>query len=119
MWYLQKTINIAAGHHLKNYNGPCATPHGHNYNVTVYCRAHELDKVGMVIDFRDIKKIVKEYDHIDICTLPEFAYKGDEFTRETNATAENIAKHIYHKVPYCYKVDVEETPGSIITYTEE
>lgn len=114
MHYLKKSVTISAAHHLRKYDGPCGIPHGHNWNITVYCKSRQLCKQGFVIDFSEIKKIVNEFDHIELNELAEFQSLGG-----INPTAENIAKILYDKIPYCYQIDVEETSGSIITYTKE
>lgn len=116
MFLLEKTVNICAGHHLRNYSGKCATPHGHNYKITVRCEAPDngLDAIGFVIDFGDIKQVVKRFDHVDLNTLPEFDEKSG-----VNPTAENMARVIYGLISFCYEVEIEETPGSIIKYRED
>ena len=68
-----KQFNFEAAHALWNYDGKCKNIHGHTYKlfVTVIGRPINNDKDpkhGMVIDFGDLKKIVKEkivniFDH--------------------------------------------------------
>jgi len=107
MWYLEKKIVVSSAHHLKDYDGPCAKPHGHNWNIIVRCKSQVLDKIGMVVDFRLIKEALKKFDHANLNELmPE------------NPTAENIAKHICDFIPRCYEVEVEETEGSVIRYVK-
>lgn len=83
--------HFSAGHHLRNYPGNCEKPHGHNWNIEVTVRAHELDELGMGIDFRTVKAAVKEVmDDLDHCNLNE--HQG--FT-EKNPSSENIAVYIF------------------------
>jgi 6-pyruvoyltetrahydropterin/6-carboxytetrahydropterin synthase len=68
-----KEFSFEMAHALWNYDGPCRNVHGHSYRlfVTLYGRPlEEKDnpKNGMVIDFSDLKKIVKReiidlFDH--------------------------------------------------------
>lgn len=82
---------FAAAHRLREYQGDCENLHGHNYRVEVAVRAEELDRLGLVMDFREIKRLLKGMmdglDHTYLNELPAFA--------EINPSAENIARHIY------------------------
>lgn len=67
---LSKLFRFEAAHHLNNYEGKCARPHGHSYRlrVTVSKQAGMEDKAGILIDFDVIKRAVTEavvdkYDH--------------------------------------------------------
>lgn len=60
-------------HVLKDYDGPCKHIHGHSYGLYVTLMGEPIDdpnspKKGMVMDFKDLKAIVKSsiielYDH--------------------------------------------------------
>lgn len=107
MYYIQKTFEISASHHLTlNYESKCEHLHGHNWQVTVFCKARELDANGMVTDFGAIKeRIHGALDHRNLNDLLPF-----------NPTAENIARWITGQVPHCYKVTVQESEGNIATF---
>jgi 6-pyruvoyltetrahydropterin/6-carboxytetrahydropterin synthase len=83
--------SFAAGHYLRNYKGKCANPHGHNYKVRVTLRGTELDKAGLLLDFKDLKQIMKRLidrlDHQMLNNIPPFT--------ELNPSAENLAKYLY------------------------
>lgn len=109
MYRIKKTFVISAAHKLAlDYSSPCTSLHGHDFSVTVYCRCHneELDRAGMVVDFSEIKKKIQ--DQLDHKYLNEVLKK--------NPTSENIAFWICHQINHCYRVDVEETKGSMATY---
>lgn len=83
--------------------------HGHNWIVTIYCEAEELDKNGMICDFTHIKKMVSDkLDHQYLNDIVDF-----------NPTAENMAKWICDQVPCCWRVDVQESEGNIATYERD
>jgi len=44
---------FSAGHYLRNYRGKCEKPHGHNYRVRVTLSGAELDKAGLLLDFKN------------------------------------------------------------------
>ena len=60
MFYVQKTLEISASHHLSlSYESKCTRIHGHNWKITVFCKARELNADGMVVDFTLIKQKIK------------------------------------------------------------
>ena len=107
MYYVKKTFEISAAHKLKlDYESPCTQLHGHNWNITVYCKSEELNENGMVVDFKHIKELIQDkLDHKNLNDQLSF-----------NPTAENIARWIVDSVPFCYKADVEESSNNIATY---
>lgn len=120
MYYVQKTLEIAGAHSLNlDYESKCSNLHGHNWLVTVYCKAKELDQNGMVVDFAEIKRKVSEhFDHKFLNELMPGKAVGGEFMR-INPTAENLARLICDNVPHCYKVTVQESSGNIACYEED
>ena len=110
MYYVTKRMEIAGSHRLKlSYKSKCENLHGHNWIVTVYCRARKLNKDGMVIDFKHVKNKIHGFlDHGNFNKLLSF-----------NPTAENIAKWIVDQFPECYKATVQESEGNIAVYCEE
>jgi 6-pyruvoyltetrahydropterin/6-carboxytetrahydropterin synthase len=85
---------FAAGHALRNYKGKCENVHGHNYRVRVVVQGPELDYRGLLVDFGDIKKVMKEVierlDHQFINDIPPFT--------ELNPSAENLALYFHQEV---------------------
>jgi 6-pyruvoyltetrahydropterin/6-carboxytetrahydropterin synthase len=83
--------SFAAGHALRGYRGKCENPHGHNYRVCVKLVGPELDEIGLLYDFRDLKHAMREFserlDHQYLNDLQEFS--------ELNPSAENIARLFY------------------------
>lgn len=86
---ISKDFKFEAAHHLRNYIGKCARPHGHSYFGTVWVEGN-LDSTGFVIDYGDISDIINKYDHQDLNELDDF--------KNYNPTAENIAKAILMKI---------------------
>lgn len=110
MYYVTKRMEVAGSHSLKlSYESKCKKLHGHNWIITVFCRASQLNADGMVCDFKHIKnKIHDKLDHGNLNEILPF-----------NPTAENIAKWIVDSIPECYKASVQESEGNTAIYEEE
>lgn len=107
MYYVKKTFDFSAAHRLcLDYESPCTRLHGHNWKVTVECKAGALDSNGMVVDFTVIKRTV--IDRLDHRVLNE--------QLDFNPTAENIARWIVDTVPKCFRATVEESDGNTAIY---
>ncbi|MDC6387961.1 6-carboxytetrahydropterin synthase [Maribacter sp. PR1] len=73
---ITKQFNFETGHALYGYDGKCRNVHGHSYKLSVTVIGRPISdtshvKLGMVIDFGDLKKIVKEeivdkFDHATV-----------------------------------------------------
>lgn len=67
---ITKQFSFETGHALYGYDGKCRNVHGHSYKLSVTVIGEPISdnnnvKYGMVIDFSDLKKIVKE-DIVDV-----------------------------------------------------
>lgn len=73
---ITKQFSFETGHALYGYDGKCKNVHGHSYKLSVTVIGKPIKdntnvKFGMVIDFSDLKKIVKEeivnvFDHATV-----------------------------------------------------
>jgi 6-pyruvoyltetrahydropterin/6-carboxytetrahydropterin synthase len=73
---ITKQFSFETGHALYGYDGKCKNVHGHSYKLSVTVIGKPITdrdnvKFGMVIDFSDLKKIVKEeivdkFDHATV-----------------------------------------------------
>jgi 6-pyruvoyltetrahydropterin/6-carboxytetrahydropterin synthase len=85
---------FAAGHYLRNYRGKCENPHGHNYRVRVTLQGRELDRAGLLLDFKDVKEVLKPtVDRLDHQMMNDL----EPFT-SLNPSAENLAKYFFDDV---------------------
>ena len=134
MYLVTKRIEFCYGHRLLDYEGVCKHPHGHNATVEVDVRTDILDRRNMVVDFSDIKRIVKgwidrELDHKmilrhdDPLVGPLQQLGEPVYILESNPTVERIAKLIFDKAREAgisvVAVRVWETPTSIAEYSGE
>lgn len=126
MFELTIICDFEAAHRLPEYPGKCCRLHGHNWKVEVTITGSELDKLGMLVDFKEFKQQVNQVlstlDHYYLNEIPPFD--------KINPTAENIAHYVYHEVaqtaliaqsPRQLKVTqikVWESPHSAAAYRE-
>ena len=94
MYRMVVESQFSAAHAIRNYPGPCCRLHGHTYGVVVRLAGEELDALGMLIDYTDVKRALAEvlapYDHQYLNDLAEFT--------EVNPTSEILARTIYHRL---------------------
>ena len=108
MFSVAISTEFEAAHRLLKHQGKCQYLHGHNWEVIVRVGSHALNDHGMVVDFFDIKRLVKTWigDHLDhgillneadplVEILAQFAKNGHAYTFNDDPTSEVIAKHLY------------------------
>ncbi|MFQ5866831.1 MAG: 6-carboxytetrahydropterin synthase QueD [bacterium] len=115
--------SFSAAHNLRGYKKKCEKLHGHNWKVRVGIRGGELDRAGMLIDFREVKdyleRILEKLDHKYLNKILHF--------KVTNPTSENIARFIYTELKArlksshyeVNKVTVWESDTTSATYFQE
>ena len=58
MYYVTKRLEIAGCHRLElNYESQCSRMHGHNWIITVHCRAEELNENGILFS-KDLHEFI-------------------------------------------------------------
>ena len=116
MYSLKVEGSFSSAHNLRGYKGKCEELHGHNWRVMITVKSSQLDKIGMVLDFKFLKKklnsCLDRMDHKYLNKLPCF--------KKLNPTSENIAEYIYKKliaqIPLLNCVTVWENSTSCATY---
>ena len=120
--YRVKVIDrFSAAHQLEGYMGKCEGLHGHNWKVEVEVEGENLDEVGMLIDFRKMKELLRNVlEGLDHRMLNEL-----EVFKEGNPSAELIAQYIYSQVKidipaeiFLVSVSVWESDDSQASYFE-
>ena len=137
MIYCTKRIEFDAAHRIIGHNSGCQMVHGHRYAVEFTFGSDNLNPMGMVIDFKEIKNRFKtwidiNWDHNIILHKDDKAlgdmiqgYTGQNvFYLDYNPTSENIAYYLFKVVlkeafrdlpeyiQLCKMVRVFETPTS-------
>ena len=125
MYTLKVEGALEAEHQLPDYLGKCALLHGHNWVVEAVVKGRELDKLGMLVDFKTVKKalnnVLDRYDH-------RFLNELVPFNTGVNPTAENLARIIFTELEdnevftaevQLAAITVFESPKSSVTYTKD
>src|SRR5918997_2531929 len=87
--------NFSSAHQLRGYKCKRENLHGHNYRIEIYARGRELNNIGLLVDFVELKEaadeVVNFLDHRNINELPPFDH-------QLNPSAENLARFILERV---------------------
>jgi 6-pyruvoyltetrahydropterin/6-carboxytetrahydropterin synthase len=118
MYELMVEESISAAHALRGYEGPCENLHGHTWKVQIFLKGDKLNKIGLLEDFKEIRKelkgILAEYDHRLLNDIKPFDAE--------NPSSENLARNIYgnlkKKNKTLNRVTVWESPTACASYWE-
>lgn len=120
-----KEFNFEMAHALWNYDGACKNIHGHSYKLFVTLVGEPITdsnhpKFGMVLDFKDLKKLVKEpvVDYLDHSLVVYREAEGQTLSEvrkmyekvhvvDFQPTCENLVNHIVEKVQSLLPGDIE------------
>ena len=139
MYKLKTKASFDSAHFLKDYEGKYSNIHGHRWTVEIEVGAetleHDTQNRGMVVDFSNLKKDLREiadyFDHSLIMETGSLRQATEDALIAENLrivkvdfrpTAENFAKYIYDEMTSRgYKVieaSVYETPNNVASYCE-
>ncbi len=131
-----RRIEFDAAHRILNHESKCKMLHGHRYAIEASFVANDLDNLGRVIDFGEVRQLLgswvdENFDHNTIL-FREDKILGEKIAAETaqkifyldeNPTAENIASFLLHKVcpklfagknVKCVSIKLYETPNCYV-----
>jgi 6-pyruvoyltetrahydropterin/6-carboxytetrahydropterin synthase len=119
MYRLTIKTHFDAAHYIRDYQGKCSREHGHRWNVELVIARQKLDKLNMVIDFKEAKGAINSIIdmHLD-------HYQLNDNLGEPNLTAEYLAKWLYEQVKArllntgIISVTIWESPDCGVTYYE-
>ena len=111
-----KVFTFDSAHNLRDYEGACKNLHGHTYKLEVTVSG-ELDKIGMVCDFKDLSSLIKD----NIISKLDHRYLNEVF--EFNPTCEMMVKWMWDECNKMFdgkeykikKIVLWETPTSFAT----
>lgn len=139
MYILKVEHSFDSAHFLANYEGKCGNIHGHRWRVEIEIQSEGLAQGGqldgMIVDFGDLKRAVKEvideYDHALIierntmreATLGCLLEDGFHIIEvDFRPTAENFAAFFFKRIKdigyNIRRATVYETPTNCATYEE-
>lgn len=123
MYSIKVRDRFSSAHRLVGIGGKCEDLHGHNYLVEVEVEGDKLDEQGVLIDFRELKGLLREVvSRLDHKYLNEI-----DFFKDNSSSSEYIAHYIFREVKSRLKnanvkirsVSVWESEDSCATYREE
>ncbi|WP_022849824.1 6-carboxytetrahydropterin synthase QueD [Limisalsivibrio acetivorans] len=120
MYRVRVIKSFSAAHNLREYEGDCENLHGHNWRVEAYLAGEELDNIGMLVDFKVLKKRLK-----DVLDELDHQYINDlDYFKSVNPTSENMCRYIYMKLKETFggmveRVVVWESDNSAAEYFEQ
>jgi 6-pyruvoyltetrahydropterin/6-carboxytetrahydropterin synthase len=131
MFRVTREFEFCFGHRLMDYPGKCRHIHGHNAKVCVTLESESLDRLGMVVDFVEMKRVLagwldETFDHTLLLhrddplvqTLREAGEKV--LPLEVTPTTENLARLVFEYAKGrglpVVEVTLWETPYSYATY---
>lgn len=132
-----KKFTFDMAHALYGYDGPCKNIHGHTYHLSVTLMGTPIQdntdvKLGMVMDFGDLKKIIKQniidiYDHALVLNEEAPYSKSELIANEFEKvilvpfqpTCENLLLHYVASIKNLFSANIQlisirldETPTS-------
>ena len=120
---LNKDMHFSAAHFIPNEDaGKCQVMHGHTYYINVTIGGNELDSIGFLIDFKQLKNLIHDkYDHSVLNDHPEFKNTSRRPSDWQNrfATQFRMILRTRNNKPVCLQVIVRETPTSYVIYRPE
>ncbi len=131
MFRVTREFEFCFGHRLMDYDGKCRNIHGHNSKACITLEGESLDRLGMIVDFVEIKRVVGRWidetlDHTlllhkDDPLVKALQSAGEKvLPMEATPTTENLAKFIFEYVQGrglpVVEVTLWETPYSYATY---
>jgi 6-pyruvoyltetrahydropterin/6-carboxytetrahydropterin synthase len=94
MYRLTIQTSFAAAHNLIHYQGDCENLHGHNWKVEVTVAAQELNKAGLGIDFKILKRETK-----GLLGRLDHKYLNDlEMFKDISPSSEHIARYLFDEL---------------------
>jgi len=137
MFIVDKKMTLPIGHRLSKHLGRCSSIHGHNLIIHVGVSAKKLNENDMVMDFGDLKRIMKEtLDVFDHCLLVNVADKDIVklcsakgmriISVDCDPTAERFAEELFYIVKdelpddiNMHHIKIYENDNSSVVYKED
>lgn len=122
MFEVAYETTFCATHVLHDGGRPIEPSHGHDWRVEVVAQGDGLDRIGVVVDFEQLKEatqaVARRLHYQDLTSHPHFAGQSP--------SAEAVARYFFHEVRQAMgeqgqrlrRVRVWEAPGCSATYVE-
>jgi len=136
MYKLRTQFDFDSAHRLVGYSGKCHQLHGHIWTVILEISGEkkDLDKIGILWDFTNVKKLKDYFDHktilkncdeneVLIAALISTCGRESVVLMKDNPTAENLCGEVLKKIKTSnpnlkYKITIYESPKSCVEIEE-
>ena len=112
---------FSSTHSLWDYQGKFEDLHGHDFKVEADLERRDLDEIGVVIDFLDVKRklkgILSRIDHTFLNELFEFKGKNTSVENVARFIHDALSKEVEKQGVTVKRVTVWETEDAGATYT--
>jgi 6-pyruvoyltetrahydropterin/6-carboxytetrahydropterin synthase len=122
MFTLSVEDTFSSAHQLRGYQGNCEKIHGHNWRVILSVSGEKLDKIGLLIDFRELKNILgticKILDHTNLNEISPFDTLNPSSENLAQFFAERAADAL-HRISHDLKIEsvtIYESEGACCTF---
>jgi len=123
MYEIKIISSFSAAHQLKDFTGRCERLHGHNWKVEVYLMGKELNRDGMLLDFRILKdilnRVLNRFDHQFLNELPEFKDRPPSTENLAHLIFKRLKEGLHFEKIRVSKVSVWESEDSCAIYQED
>ncbi len=115
MFTISKQFHFSASHIIEGVpeGHPCGRLHGHNYIVEIVLQSDNLDEIGFVVDYNDLKPFKEIIDN-------ELDHRHLNDVVPGSTSAESIAYYLYQKAkkmwPEVVAIRISETPKTWAEY---
>jgi 6-pyruvoyltetrahydropterin/6-carboxytetrahydropterin synthase len=94
MFQVSVDESFSSGHALRGYRGKCENVHGHNYKVRIVLEGPSLDSIGLLFDFTQLKRVIRE-----LISGVDHKFLNDQAPFDVlNPSAENLARYFYEEI---------------------
>ena len=94
MFQVSVDESFSSGHALRGYRGKCENVHGHNYKVRIVLEGPSLDSIGLLLDFTQLKRVIRE-----LIAGVDHRFLNDQAPFDViNPSAENLARYFYEEI---------------------
>ena len=94
MFEISVETQFNASHKIRLPDGSMESEHNHNWLVTAVLSSEKLNNIGIVMDFRMLRKFLKEI----ISQIENKSLNEIEYFEQNNPSAENVAKYFFEKL---------------------
>jgi 6-pyruvoyltetrahydropterin/6-carboxytetrahydropterin synthase len=115
MYHIQVEDKFSSAHQLRGYKGKCENIHGHNFKVFASVKGEQLNDIGLLMDFHDLKAALKEV----LKSLDHKHLNETEMFSVNNPSSENIARYIYEELEKLLPEECDVAMDAVSVYESE